>query len=1085
MTLKINKSLKEKIAVLEEYFKSNKMDEYLLLSEGQKIAQEEAVYLYNENYFEGDLKIANYFLMSDEDKVERIKDVESFDSFFNYCLRYVDQQEVKQSIFERMANVGYINGENFHSAVEKIHNPDFVGKLAQIVATRDSSYISDKFMRIVDDVPETYRISIYKSVLKDIGVNLKHHLLSQGISALPESKDKDQLILEYICSQNFVEEDELSVVSQEWRAFRSLNNLLYRYTDEERIKLSNYIMGNLDKVNKYIGKEAAMCILPMENIKEHLMDTSNIKMSLVFDFLLFANDSIGKEDKKFVLERYFGDNKIDEIEKWKTIYINFRKEERFEMVDHILGIFGIDVGKEYVFDLFDDVDEQYDLNKYPNIKKALLLKSGITNVDNFEDCINKFGSLIIEYLQSDSIVELIELDSNQYAKILDLFKPENTKLNESVVNTILNSFLQRQFRIEQSDDYNIFARFEELLQEKNRYTIANVAGLLNQIEEIIDVKKFETEKELLIDDLFKHDDKSIQMLHAITNAYIAKKREMYIAKQKNMALDSLKIEKYYNKVYIKKAFLLENSEYSVAFGIKKHNENNLTVDEKEFVDDISRILQVVRFKQNPTQVLKTPELLKDVRIMDQILEKMYANRELKIDKEPEDAKYEYVFESAEGKELLDVLGGLYPKHISEMFEKNEQLYTKLSNFMNKYKFAGWKESFDSLAAACDLKFDKSTIYALINNFDRIENMLNAFPEKNQTLTALIDCASAYGCSSEKYSMLVGKENFEIISLNPGPNQSSVQKDVRVGYIPSLVANMYKRNSVTVPSGEKIVELSNGKNMKFSVGDIYDPIALTYGERTGACLRIKGAFSDLFTYCLADKNGFHIRFENPSTGEFISRVSGIRNGNTVFLNELRDSISEEYNNEDLVETLKQIAKFLVESTKNDPHPIENVIVSNDLAMSKEEKQDLFIADRKEAFNKLKFNITSEGHVLYTANEDHHKLMPYKFGDEYVSEYKPYNNYVQFAGKDKVGEVVNQVNMINELLKGEEFSSILQVEIDGAKGCFYGHGWVVYVDSKNKVHELIIDKFKDDKKLRMLIEESKKKYLGGGHYEQGNR
>ena len=53
MTLKINKSLKEKIAVLEEYFKSNKMDEYLLLSEGQKIAQEEAVYLYNENYFEG------------------------------------------------------------------------------------------------------------------------------------------------------------------------------------------------------------------------------------------------------------------------------------------------------------------------------------------------------------------------------------------------------------------------------------------------------------------------------------------------------------------------------------------------------------------------------------------------------------------------------------------------------------------------------------------------------------------------------------------------------------------------------------------------------------------------------------------------------------------------------------------------------------------------------------------------------------------------------------------------------------------------------------------------------------------------
>ena len=57
--------------------------------------------------------------------------------------------------------------------------------------------------------------------------------------------------------------------------------------------------------------------------------------------------------------------------------------------------------------------------------------------------------------------------------------------------------------------------------------------------------------------------------------------------------------------------------------------------------------------------------------------------------------------------------------------------------------------------------------------------------------------------------------------------------------------MYERSSITVPSGEMVSELSNGKNIKFSIGDIYNPIALTYGERTGACLRIKGAFDDLF------------------------------------------------------------------------------------------------------------------------------------------------------------------------------------------------------------------------------------------------
>jgi hypothetical protein len=126
------------------------------------------------------------------------------------------------------------------------------------------------------------------------------------------------------------------------------------------------------------------------------------------------------------------------------------------------------------------------------------------------------------------------------------------------------------------------------------------------------------------------------------------------------------------------------------------------------------------------------------------------------------------------------------------------------------------------------------------------------------------------------------------------------------------------------------------------------------------------------------------------------------------------------------------------------------------MSKETKQELFISDRKEAFNNLRFNIKNEGHVLYTASEDHCKLVPYKFGDEYVSEYRPYNSYISFAKDEKVKDIINQVYMINELLKGEEFSSIIPLDIDDAKACIYGHGWVVYTDSRNKIHEFIIDK-----------------------------
>lgn len=174
-----------------------------------------------------------------------------------------------------------------------------------------------------------------------------------------------------------------------------------------------------------------------------------------------------------------------------------------------------------------------------------------------------------------------------------------------------------------------------------------------------------------------------------------------------------------------------------------------------------------------------------------------------------------------------------------------------------------------------------------------------------------------------------------------------------------------------------------------------------------------------------------------------------------------------------------------STKNDPHPIENVIVSNDLAMESEKKFNLQIQNTKEAFKGLKFNISKEGNVLYTANENHTELVEYKFGDEYVSEYKPYKNYVQMATKDEVEEIVNRVNMTNELLKGEEFSNIASIEVKDTTKAIYGHGWVVYMDSNNKIRKLIIDKFKEDKKLRDLIEINKEKYFGGVTYEQGVR
>ena len=73
--------------------------------------------------------------------------------------------------------------------------------------------------------------------------------------------------------------------------------------------------------------------------------------------------------------------------------------------------------------------------------------------------------------------------------------------------------------------------------------------------------------------------------------------------------------------------------------------------------------------------------------------------------------------------------------------------------------------------------------------------------------------------------------------------------------------MYERKNISVPPVDEDLELSNGKRMNVVIGNVSDPINLTYGERTGACMRIGGHADSLFDFCLKDDNCFHIRFSS--------------------------------------------------------------------------------------------------------------------------------------------------------------------------------------------------------------------------------
>lgn len=1082
MGSKISKGLTTKIKLLEEYLSTNKMNEYSALLDADKITEEEAVYLYDSSDLDKDMKSFVYFLLSEEDKLQRIEDISTFPSFFNYCLRYVnDNSQIKAEVYKQMSRVGYINGKNISMALQKVGDLELCREvLSNVINRGDIPKCDAVISEILFSAQDEYRVQVAKKMFLDNMDDNKRGFLEELIIDLSDEQLKKQMLFEYVKQDDFVEKND------EWHIFFKLKRILQGTSNEFKTDFYEFVSNNGNSINNAVKKEYVLAISSPEYIVDSVKKDKSINLQMVAEFVLYQNRKSFKPGDKELLDVYFNDDRIEEMEKWKLIYSNFENEGVFECAEFFLNTCNKIEDKSILLDLFDNIEARYDINKYPSLRKEIINISNVKNERNFNKLCDKFGTQIINYLKIENFVDLINLSDEEYDKIMSLFDEENLILDNDSLNTIVNSLLQRQFRIEQSEDYNIFSRLEQLLQEKNDYTISEVASLLNKIGRNVNISSFETEKELLIPDLFDHNKESMDMLHKLTSAYIAKRREMYTAKKKNVTLNSLNVEKYYNKTYIKKAYISNNSESYIMDQMRKFRMDMKEYDSTGLLYDQERLERLIALKKYGAKGPLAPELKEDIKIFDGILDKLYEAKALRFEyMDPEDAKYEYIFKSIGNKDLLEMISGISVKHVSEVFDKNDELYNKLNNFMRKYKFIGWGDTFGNLADSSDIQMDKSIVYSMINNFDKIHAMMSSFPEKNQTLTALIDCATAYSSSPKKYSKLIGKENFDYIYLNPGPNQSVFSKDIRVSFIPEHFRNMYERNSVTVPSGEMLSELSDGRNIKFSIGDIYNPIAMTYGERTGACLRIKGAFDDLYSYCLADKNGFHIRFEDPETGEFVSRVTGIRNGNTVFLNELRESVVEQYNSQDLVETLQKIAKFLVESTKNDPHPIENVIVSNDLAMSAEKKFDLKIDNIKEAFNGLNFNITNEGNVLYTANEDPHELVPYKFGDEYVSEYRPYNNYAQVVSKEDVEEVVNRVHMLNELLKGEEFGGIEQISIEDAVRGICGHGWVVYVDSKNKVHELVIDKFKKDKKLRALIDENKKKYLGGEIYEQSNR
>ena len=217
-------------------------------------------------------------------------------------------------------------------------------------------------------------------------------------------------------------------------------------------------------------------------------------------------------------------------------------------------------------------------------------------------------------------------------------------------------------------------------------------------------------------------------------------------------------------------------------------------------------------------------------------------------------------------------------------------------------------------------FDK---FYLLKRMDSMYEILNLCKKFNYDITKYADVSlleSLMDCADEEAFAILGKDLIEKLANNTQYTDGRVEEIV--GIAQELVCEMVKRESSTVP----YIKGSTG-NYRYSLYDSQDETLLLAGINTSACFRVDGNDNDFLHYCALDKNGFVIKITDIFDN-FIARASGFRNGNTVYINQLRtiyDNSSGclQHEKEEIIKTFKKACVDIVETSQKTPYEKDKI------------------------------------------------------------------------------------------------------------------------------------------------------------------
>ena len=877
-----------------------------------------------------------------------------------------------------------------------------------------------------------------------------------------------------------------------------LNNTFY-----ETVLLNNeYFYYFVDLLKKYFD-------IP-ENVKKYI--DFRKKYGNIFHDVLESMDDIN---------RFFNsDGVTDEFKQYlsnnsqysKRIITHISHNRRILNGDdkgEIVELFRYYLTKTYFSELpLDKRDEKLDY-LYSYFKKELLL-----------EC------------ESSWMSKLISTDIDELNKIFSLFESKEKNIPYNVLyNNIIISLSQLSFRKEYPELVEGFTNINSLIRSLDEESLRkyfdgnvivdNIKLLDNYIKDIIKVLNLnEEELETLKVSVIERKNLSEENLRAIYRKYLKEKERLYLEEFTQNFCSNLSIQSVYSKEEsIKKLskYITEKLTYTqykqylnnfISFINSKEkkdyfDELNISMDELDILLSITEEEHklIVDYIVNPRKPDKSlaKKLAKYKHFINlysiYLVNENYADEQvltsLDVKREPLVELVDYNFSRIFRNLDIDIF--------LNTVVKNEDVYKVLKKVLKNFYIGRLPKKFTTFFEKHDIELDGN-----INDIGLfIQNFYSILVEKQRELRIkgtyvelgdihlffkdVIQLISDSNLDTIELRRLLGKDDYKKFARNPGGNASINSRGEREEKLYYIVDYLYTLSKITIPSSDSIIQTNDEtKKINIIVGNRTSASNICHGERTDACMRVGGVGEGLFLKCITDPNWFHIRFENPDTHEYISRVSGFRNGNTVYLNQLREvPAGSKYTNEDLQEVIIKFANQLIEYTKNSKFPIENVFINDMYAMEsyqiEEDKKHKFGDVIQQEYNldgleqlRLKddddiWTDVRTSAILLATTEEGVKTpegyMPLKNGPQNTEVYdcvrdKIYgintNTDLSLYRYVKVDvnilyEKINRVYSMKQKLLGEEYYDIEDLELEnGIIDGYASADWYVYVDSNNEIH-----------------------------------